>query len=162
MDDFDLSDYALQWNTFDEIMASPQYREYRTFLSRYGLVQQYEQVCRDTIKAWRQGSEQYEFLSNCIRSLMDIGSDLSTALLRSDIRREWQLLRRYASEGSATVEQYEAYKLLNTEIELQTQLALRSHIGRPFDEILLEVRKLVIIHSDGSISMKEGVQVWHN
>lgn len=155
MDDFDLSDYALQWSTFDEIMASSQYKEYRIPLNRYGLVQQYEQVCRDTIKAWRQGSEQYEFLSNCIRSLMDISSDLFTALLRSDIRREWQLLRQYASEGSATVEQYEAYKLLNTEIELQTQLALRSHIGKPLDELLRDLKKFVVVDSDGTMRLKQ-------
>lgn len=151
MDDFDLNDRTYQWSSFDEIMASPQYKEYRILLSRYGLAQQYEQVCRDTIKAWRQGSEQYEFLSNCIRSLINISNDILSVLLKSDIRSEWRLLRRYASEGSATVEQYETYKLLNTEIELQTQLALRSHAGKPFDEILRELKKFVVIDSDGTI-----------
>lgn len=154
MDNFDLNDYTYQWNTFDEIMASPQYKEYRILLSRYGLAQQYEQVCRDTIKAWRQGSEQYEFLSNCIRSLINVSNDILSMLLKSDIRSEWRLLRQYASEGSATVEQYETYKLLNTEIELQTQLALRSHAGKPFDETLRELRKFVVVDSDGTMRLK--------
>lgn len=154
MDDFNLNDYTHQWNSFDEIMASPQYKEYRILLGRYGLAQQYEQICRDTIKAWKKDSEQYEFLSNCIRSLINISNDILSMLLKSDIRSEWRLLRQYASEGSATVEQYEMYKLLNTEIELQTQLALRSHVGKPFDEALRELKKFVVIDSDGTMRLR--------
>lgn len=154
MSDFNLADYELRWESLYEIMESPQYSEYLTWLKQYGLMQEYEQTCRVAARNWSRESKEFEILSNCTRSLQAAIEELRTKMLDCDIHKEWSLLRKFVSDGSATEEQYQTYRLFNEEIDLQVQLAVRQPAGMTADELLQEIEKFSVISSDGIVSLR--------